>query len=246
MKKHTIVFLMILAIIAPAYLGATNAITKSEVNVIYDPTSSTPVKAEALLSELVDQHNIELRSIPVESQLDFQSILPSIVQSNDIMVVIGHGSWEGIMFGEDVIRWEEIRSSLASSNSKKKILISCYSSIVPLGLPEDCQDEWLGFDTEIDYLVATFASALEIGKTLNNNRFVEDIQQTVIEHKSIFFERAISATEPLWWGTTHNKLAEISTDDEIGSTYWNLLTYDTRRYADDANRADTDDGIIGA
>jgi len=228
------------------YSSASEQTTaKKDVAVIYDSDSSTIVKTEILFSELITHSKIDITRIPISSEQELNTVFSQLSEDYHALVLIGHGSWLGIQFGFDIVRWENVREELSDIAVDNKVLLSCYSSILPLGLPKSEQSSYIGFETKIDYVVACFSAALELAIEFQYNDLIDKITQQSNAIKDILFKRAAYTPEPLWWGSTHNNLADLA-KNEVGTSKWNSLSYYTRVYMDDANRADNDDKVAGA
>ncbi|MFW9992987.1 MAG: hypothetical protein ACFFD4_13170 [Candidatus Odinarchaeota archaeon] len=227
---------------SPLQMQATNRLVlPAEVTVLYDPVATTSVKAEKLFSELIDPHVTRLSKIAVDSEEAFLSRVNDLTATNQRVVMIGHGSWAGIQFGKDIVSWEDVRELFKDSQNSKIITLACYSSMVPLALPEDSRDKWFGLDGRVDYVVGSYAAAIEIARSLGSERLYNHFQQSVFEIEDYFFIRAATAPEPLWKQTSHNRVASLSLTYEVGSALWGQIDSTTRSYGDDPSRADDDD-----
>lgn len=174
-----------------------------EVVILYDPGKSTTVKSNNLFTELIENPNIVVKSIPISSQEEFETKISEISKEIFALVLIGHGSWLGIQFGSEIVRWETVRELSSIMTESKFLMISCYSSIVPLGLSENQRRSFLGFETKIDYMIACYSAAQELAIWLQNPYLVNKINQKANAVKDILMFRAAFTLEPLWGGTTY-------------------------------------------
>ena len=253
LRNTTITLFIVFLLTSTIFYGSaskqtisSSAITaKKGVVVIYDSHSPTIVKSEELFSELITHSKIDITQIPISSEQEFNTIISQLSTSYHALVLIGHGSWLGIQFGLDIIRWENVREDLSEISIKKKVLLSCYSSILPLGLPESEQSSYIGFETKIDYMVACYSAAHELAIELQYYDLIDKITQQSDIIKDILIRRAVYTPEPLWWGTTHNNIASLA-KDEVGTSKWDSVNDNTGKYMDDANRADNKDKVVGA
>ena len=181
---------------------------KKDVIVLYDPYNPTIIKSKSLFCGLIEYEELTITTHAISSEEVYEAVLDNLNMNYDAIVIIGHGSWIGIQFGEDIILWENIRMDLCTISAQNKVLLSCYSEIVSLGLSKNEQESYIGFETNIDYILACYSGSYELASLLGCDELVNKISEKAENFKDTLLKRAATNPEPLW--TQHNKMASMA------------------------------------
>jgi hypothetical protein len=244
-KKLLILVLIIspLTIALMPTVKATESENSSNVLILYDITSDTCLKSESLLTDLLEQPDIDTISAGISTPQQLLLILSQMPSETDALVIIAHGTWMGLAFGTNLLLWEGLRDELEKNSVQKIVLLSCYSAIVPLGLPEELQGRYEAFETEIDYVIATYSGAEAIAEEFQNQELTDVIYTESSAIKDELIWRAAYSTEILWGGGAHNRIAQLA-KEEIGSSTWSRMNSQTATQAIIADAADVADGVV--
>jgi hypothetical protein len=219
---------------------------KIEVAVLYDDSSSTTVKSEELFTELIKNSNILIHRFPISSCNDFYDQLQELPNTIQSLVLIGHGSNYSIKINEDCIIWEDLCSILLNLTIEKHVILSCYSSQILSVLSEtEEKEKFITFESQIDYIVACYCAAMFLAEDLQQENILNAIYYKVTMDISNIIDHAINCREPLWWGNTHEEMANWAHDNEVPLDLIDRLEFVTGFFMRDAGYADIVDETNG-
>ncbi|MHA2042920.1 MAG: hypothetical protein ACW975_13785, partial [Candidatus Thorarchaeota archaeon] len=132
------------------------------------------------------------------------------------LVVVAHGSSEGITDDRSSATWEEIASSIESERVDVPVFLSCYSSGIEAYLPDA-----IGFPEEVDAQIAAIALSASIVAALGGS------QSEIAEMTGQFVDRVATleshpeSYEPLAnWRAIKRAVNSIIVATPAPKTYW--------------------------